>query len=483
MSSIFAFILNSLSQNSERIFFQIILLILISASLFTIFSNRKSISHSTYHRAISTVLFILGMESLFLIGLFLISQGILQLEIFLKLFFQFIFSISALWVIWLWCFPLASMKSDGPKYIFGTTLTLIFLFQLFFIYVVKVINIEISIIANIIWFLTTLIILVFGLILLIINHRPNWFIGCIFTSIFFAGLLAAQLLPGIDDLKSISILFLTRIIAFSILPVLSISLFFTEFSEEEQVSNNLSIAGKNMTILPSQEVFQSWLRLAIKNQDILIANEFLKCIALTFHADLVLLLSTSNKSDNLSIISGFSKNKSKLIFPLLIKNGLISIFEGNMKGDKPFYFSTQDYFPNNLLNFLKIIKVTQPVNLLFYPIKFSNQSNTTAGILLFSSLLRWDKNHLEYFKYMKDEMQQILQKIFPENETQEQQSINYDSQNGTEKKTILTKSLHNESNEEKIHTLESELKLALEEYARVQKLLEENIHRSNFSSK
>lgn len=478
MSPIFVFINNLLSQNEGRIFIQIILILLISASLFTIFSNRKLISQTTYRRAISSVLLILGLELMFLTGLYFNFLGVLPFETFLKYYFHFIFSFSALWIIWLWCFPLASMKSDSPKYVFGMALILIFFIQLFFTYVVNLGNIEIAAFANIIWFLTTLVILVLGLILLIINHQSNWFLGCIFTLIFLIGLLATQLFPGIDDSKSNAILLLTQMIAFTFLPVLSQSFVHATFTDEKRVINNLSIASKNMTILPAQNVFQSWLSLAIKNQDILIANEFLKCLALTFHADLALILAPSNQQDDLNITSGFSNNESKLVFPLPIDKDCNRFFEGYIKDDKPFYLSTEDYFPTDLKYFFNQIKVSQPVNILFFPIKLSNQLNNTFGILLFSSLLRWDKNHLDYLRYVKDDMELIMQKIFPGNITTMQQSKNSFSSIDTEKKSIYRKKVNDETNDVKILRLESELKLALEEYARVQKLLEENNQRS-----
>lgn len=473
MSSTFVFLNNLFSQNEGRIFFQLILVLLISANLITIHSNRKLISQTTYRRAISSVLLILGLELLFLLGLNLNFLGVLPFETFLISYFQFIFSFSALWIIWLWCFPLASMKSDSPKFVFGMALTLIFLIQLFFDYVFRIINIEIATFTNIIWFLTTLVILVFGFVLLIINHHFNWFFGCIFTLIYLAGLLATQFFPGITQSQNNAILLFSQIIAFTFLPVLSQSFVYTALTEEKQVINNLPIASKKMPILPAQNVFKSWLSLAIKNQDILIANEFFKCLALTFHADLALLLAPSNQQDDLNITSGFSNKKSTLVFPLPIDRDCNRFFEGYIKDDKPFYLSTEDYFPNDLKYFLNLINVPQPVNILFFPIKLSIQSNNTFGILLFSSLLRWDKNHLDYLRSVKDEMVLILQKIFPVNVTTKQQSNNSLSFIDTEKKSIYSKIGPDETNDIKILRLESELKLALEEYARVQKLLEE----------
>ncbi len=473
------FLNNLFSPIEGRIFLQLIIVLLISASLITIFSNRKLISQTTYRRAFSSILLILGLHLLYFIGLYLIYIGTSSLEAFLFSLFKFIFSFSALWIVWLWCFPSETMNSDGPKFVLGITLTLIFLILLFFTSVVRIINIEMVTFTNNIWFLTTLVILILGVVFLTINHHSNWFLGCIFTLIHFAGLLAYQFFPGITQFQSNGFLLFSQIIAFTVLPVLSHSFIFIELNEEKKVINQLPIASKKMTILPAQNVFQSWLSLAIKNQDILIVNEFLKCLALTFHADQVLLIGSVDQQDDLKITAGFSNKNSKLVFPLTIHKNDNKYFEGYIKEVKPFYLSSDDYFSNDLRLFLNLIKVAQPVNILFFPVKLSAKSDNIIGILLFSSLLRWDKDHLDYLKNVKDEMILIMQRIFPENKPVMQQSKNSLSANDTERQSPFSKNVLDETGNEKILQLESELKLALEEYARVKKLLEENIQRAN----
>jgi hypothetical protein len=279
------------------------------------------------------------------------------------------------------------------------------------------------------------------------------------------------------------ILFLSQIIALPFLPVLSQSFIYTNFSEEKQVSNKLPIASKNMTILPARNIFQAWLSLAIKNQDILIANEFLKSLSLTFHSDMALLLSASNQLNDLSINSGFSNKKSKLVFPFPIDNNCISFFIDILKGKRPLYLSADDYFPNELKYFLDLNKIPQPINILFFPVKLSAQNNISFCIILLSSLLHWDKTHLDYLRNVKDELSQILQKIYPGKVISDQQTQKSLSSIDPENKSIYSKMLFDKTNNGKILRLESELKFALEEYARVQKLLEEKINRPNSSRK
>ena len=84
---------------------------------------------------------------------------------------------------------------------------------------------------------------------------------------------------------------------------------------------------------------------------------------------------------------------------------------------------------------------------------------------------------------MKDEIVLIMQKIFPGNSNTLQQPKNSFSLFDTKKKSTYSKTANDETNDVKILRLESELKLALEEYARVQKMLEENIQRSNSGKK
>jgi hypothetical protein len=265
MSPTFVFLNTLFSQNEGVFFFQHILVLLILLSLITFHSNRKLISQTSYRRVISSVLLILGLELLYLVGLYLNFLGVLPFETFLRSYFQFIFSFSALWFIWLWCFPFASMNSDSPKFVFGMALTLIFFIQLFFTYIVKLINIDIATFVNLIWFLTTLVILVLGFVLLIINHHFNWFFGCIFTLIHLAGMLASQLFPGITQSQSNAILLFSQIIAFTVLPFISQSFIYTALTEEKQVINNLPIASKTMAVLPENVTKKQQFRNSISS--------------------------------------------------------------------------------------------------------------------------------------------------------------------------------------------------------------------------
>jgi len=480
MSQIMDFFNTLISQSEWRIFLQFILVISIFTSLFTVYSNRKLISQNSFSRAISSELLILCLQLLLFAGLYLNFRGILSLDTFLLSYSPFVFSISALWIIWLWCFPLVSMKSDGPKFALSIALIIIFLIQLFFTYVVKINNIDITKYTNTIWFLTILVILVFGSILLIFNHHPNWLFGCIFTFLHLIGSILALVALGFSQLQSNNILLFFQTIAFMILPVLAQSFVFTSSSEEKQAINHLPIASNKMSILPAQQVFQSWLNLAIKNQDILIASEFIRAIGLTFHADMALLIGISNLQDDGTIYSGFSLKRRKLTFPLPINNQGNHFINKYFKENKPFLLTTEDYFSNDLEAFLNLIKVARPINLLIYPIQSSIQNNNSFGIIFISSLLRWEKYHLDYLNSIKDEMVQIVKKIFPQKEIFNQQAKSIISTNDTEVKSKYLQIVSDESDTAKIHRLESELKLALEEYARIQKLLEENINRPNF---
>ena len=82
-----------------------------------------------------------------------------------------------------------------------------------------------------------------------------------------------------------------------------------------------------------------------------------------------------------------------------------------------------------------------------------------------------------------DELSQILQKIYPGKVISNQQINKTLSSIDPENKSIYSKMLFDKTNTGKIVRLEAELKFALEEYARVQKLLEEKMNRPNSSRK
>lgn len=461
-------------------FFSILLLV---GCILAIISNRNLISSSSYKRALNSFLLVVFFQISLLIGHFLLFRENIQFESYKNITIEIVFGISSLWLIWLWCFPSSAQSVDGIKYALSIALAIIFISQLLIIPATDLPGKSINFYNEVLLVLLIFIILISGILLILINHKPGWFWGLLFVLILTTGFLFSQTLAIDSSIRS-GVIFLTQFVSFILLPPIVQSLILGEISpDERQMGYRLPIANKDMRILPAMEVYKSWINLAVKNQDSLILEEFLKNLTATFQADYCFLLSPIKPGQkSFSVYAGYSVKKKIIEFPINLDSSTnITLYNHLIKG-KPGILKTEDYLPEDISNLLKSLKIEQPIHFLFYPIRTRLQTNNIFGLALLSSKIRWDRNHLRYLSGIDDELVLMMQKIFPQKISTARISANH-LEKPDDKILQLTKLPEKETQIQKISRLESELKLALEEYSRVKRLLEERNPLGDFSNK
>jgi len=248
--------------------------------------------------------------------------------------------------------------------------------------------------------------------------------------------------------------------------------------DKYQPEYELPIAGKDKKILPAVSIYKSWLNLAIKNQDELIFNEFMKNLSETFQTDYCFLFLPLKPGDkNICIYSGVSTKKIGFDFPVILEAKNHPTLFHYLKSGKACIGNAEDYLPEDVISLLRTLNIKQTVQILFYPVKTRVQPKNIFGLAFLSYNFRWEKSHLKYLSSINDQLVQMLQKIFPRKTGVE--VIEAVQTNQTNRKTnLINKNSKQENQSQKIIRLESELKLALEEYSRIKRLLEErNISR------
>ena len=227
----------------------------------------------------------------------------------------------------------------------------------------------------------------------------------------------------------------------------------------------------------------SWLKLVDKRDEGVKSENLLNAIRETFKADTAILfgLSEINETPSFCVVVKQGQNKQQITQD---KNKTLSQIKSWFKKEKreSLILYKDDSFPQELYSIINSIGYENSINFLFYLLPSSIDLDKKFGLMLFSPQSRWDERHLNLLEAVKSELGQMVHYI---------QSKNV--QNGEMKKPVLkTKdSAHliqnnkkylsklNEPDAEKVLRLESELKLTLEEYDRVHKLLEENIKKSS----
>lgn len=369
--------------------------------------------------------------------------------------------------VWVWCFPDPSFKNDLPLIIYTFLAIILFILDFSFRYLIQISNINISHLLLSLLTSISILFIMAGILVILLKHRNNWLAGILFSLSSIIG-LSSIFLNTVPPANPSSLLFF-ELTAYLFLPFLSGLLpqkIRPEQNRAQQVNEGMLIA---------------WLKLSQTQAKTDIAIKFLNAIRLTFSADSAILVSSSNKKQAPDIIAMVGDDLKKS--HIQKKETTLSLIESWFIEDKKgFILNKEDAFPAEIDSFLKKNGIKKPINLLFYLIPPSSKVDNKYALILISKEFHWNEQHLHHLETVRSELSSVLLKIGNEqksdNDTQDDISGGMDIpslMHQTENYTGILK----ESDAEKISRLESELKLALEEYDRVLKLLEENIKKSS----
>ncbi len=379
----------------------------------------------------------------------------------------FMISISLCTFVWVWCFPNPSFKNNLPlaTYIFLAFILLIL--DLSTHYNIQVSNLNFSyLMLSLLTFISILLILA-GLLIILFKHRNNWLAGFLFSLFAIIGLSSNFFNP--NPPANLSFLLFFELTAFLFLPFLPRSLI-------HDIPPNPIFAHPI-----NEEMLVAWLKLIQTQDENVITSDFLNALRVTFSADQAILVGSSKMNQVPGIIAITGKDPKELI--LQNEETTFSLLESCFKEEKKgFILNKGDAFPAEVDSFLKTAGIKKPINLLFHLITSSTNSDKKLALIFLSKEFYWNKQHLHCLETGKSELFKVLQNM----------DVGKKSENGTQNDLLGVKDISSlihqtenftgrlkESDAEKISRLESELKLALEEYDRVLKLLEENIKKSS----
>ncbi len=379
----------------------------------------------------------------------------------------FLLNISLCSFVWVWSFPDHSFKNDLPLAIYIFMAFVLFILNLSFRYIIQVSNFNFSyLLLTLLTFISILFILA-GLLVILFKHRNNWWAGILFSLFSIVGLSSFFFNP--TPPANLSSLLLFELTAYLFLPFLSGSL---PHKIRPEINSVQPI---------NEEMLITWLKVIQTQGKTDIASDFLNAIRLTFYADDAILASSSKMKQSPEIIAMIGDDLKHS--HLQKKEVPLSLFESWFKKEKKgFILNKSDSFPAEVDSFLKTAGFEKPISLLFYLIPPSTNSDKQFALLFLSKKSHWNEQHLRCLETGKSELFPVLQNM----------DVEKRSENGAQNDLLGIKDISSlihqsknhtnrlkESDSEKISRLESELKLALEEYDRVLKLLEENMKKSS----
>ena len=303
------YLFSFLSKPENMTFLQLFVLLEIIIGFLLFKVNRKSITASAYERITRFFIYAFFLQFILLVLIYSNSNGKNSFIGNFPEFIQFVIIICSIWIIWIWCFPLNRSKSDALNFIFSLSLTLIFLIQMVFTFLLNINILNLSFLLNYILFPATIIYTFICIIIFCVKRPGNWFAGVAFSIILLAGIGWMFIEVIFDHKLPIQNLLVFEAIAYMFLPLMTQAFIFPIDAEKNKQANELFIANEKMAILPSQEVFKSWINLLIIENESQIADEFINAIGKTFKAKQAILLGFSETDSNIKIFSTLSKLK------------------------------------------------------------------------------------------------------------------------------------------------------------------------------
>ncbi|HEY60556.1 MAG TPA: YwaF family protein [Anaerolineae bacterium] len=450
-----------------------LIIILTIAGIFTILTNRNCITKKTRDRALFTlwIVILLNINIGYISAIITLDYGIIPVSLIEPLQ-SWIPTFSLLWLTWLWAFPSVKDASPALKYIFllasifllGAQIAAMFfpIFQASFLISYQ----------HLLWLILQIATIIICFIALLIEQEKGWIYGLLFLTFHLIGLLPFASFFN-WHLDTAGIMGISRTIAYALVPTVTYGMVYKQ--EDDKKNKDITqptIASENIYTFPRRSAFQSWLELAIQNQEPLVKFALCKALAKTCLAEYCFLISANKKTNSIDIIAGYNNRRSQLIpestHPVENDEFLTTIIQ-----TKKYVSRMAKDIPNHLKDLQKNLGIKKNSNLLFLPLKPRGKEKSSFAFLLTSRITSWNKDHLLFLTKVTDELVRILQKNKEElhKRSENEMSIKEKEGLGNIENSI-------ETPKQTIKRLKTELHLALDEYSRIRKLLEEKNFRT-----
>jgi hypothetical protein len=444
---------------------------LTTAGIFTILTNRNFITKKTHDRALFTLWIAILLNIVYASAIITSDYGIIPVNLIEPLQ-SLVPTFSLLWLTWLWAFPSAKEASPALKYIFSLASIFLFGAQIAAIFFpIPQASFLISY-QHLLWLILQITTIIICFIALLIEQEKGWIYGLLFLIFHMIGLLPfASFLDW--QFNTSGIMGISKIIAYALVPTVTYGMVYKQ--EDDNTNTDITqpiIASENIFTFPRRSAFQSWLELAIQNQEPLVKFALCQALAKTCLAEYCFLISANEKTNSIDIIAGYNNRRSRLIpestHPVENDEFLTTIIQ-----TKKYVSRMTKDIPNHLKDLQKILSIKKNSNLLFLPLKPRGKEKSSFAFLLNSQKTSWNKDHLLFLAKATDELVHILQKSNAEFHERSENEMDIEEKEGIGN---IENSI--EIPQQTIKRLKTELHLALEEYSRIRKLLEERDFRS-----
>jgi hypothetical protein len=454
----FLSIIYFLSSSSGLILQSILIVLLLVSSISLINAAKRQIQKNDLQNARITFSIVILLNLLMIsVHLVKISEIFILPTTFYNALQQLVWSLNLILVGWLWIKPDHQPQLQIFKRIFLCTAAGFFLLEIFHPIEMLFSPVEIAIPYSLIWRVFEFIVGIFLFFVYLMHTGKMQFASLTFVLLQIIGLGADKIFTSTLQFTQIfsqllAFLFSTKIF-------LAIALDYSELENDTSISP--VILSENLTAVPNAAITKAWLQTTLENDPSILPFALCKALAHTLCSDACLIIQIVKEKSEIKIICGYSSKYQKQLMPqkILIEDGIIT-------QKRSVLFHDPESFPAWVKVLIKNVHHAHTKSAWYIPIE---KSGKKYFLVFLSQKNQWTDSHIAYLKKVMPELVQILHNYFGE----EHLLL-------PEKKPLETSSnpfldlMQSEINNTKdIHQVEAELQLALEEYNRIRKILEE----------
>lgn len=434
----------------------ITLIILTTLSLLN--AARMQIEEHDLHRARSSLYCVLGLQVIMVVLHLSFSLEWWQIPaLILPAFQDVVWTINLILIGWLWFKPSQQSQFSIFKMTLLLSTLVLFLLQAFQIIEFVFSPLEISVPYDLIWKIFEFLVSLFLFVSYITHTNHFTWSSILFVTLHIIGL-------SINNILAISPLFIkeiTQMIAFLLIPQLFIALSFNSQVLEKKQQSIPVLLSENVAVVPSFQLINAWLHTVLENNGKMLPYTLCKALARTFFADECFIIETDSTNPIIKLLCGSALKPHKQILPSAIQNEHEIVIQ-----QRSVLYHNADSYPLWIKELLNRMHLPRVQSVWYIPLPINRHPTL---LFLTSRKFLWNQEHIEMSKYILPYLVQILQNHFQD----DQIVAKKEDQSAISSNPFLDLMKSEIDYRNDPQHIEEELKLALEEYNRIRKILEE----------
>jgi len=373
-------IFSVLTEPAGSLIYHLILVFSIAGALQSAFVHWRS---SEFPQARRT-LFGLGMLLVAQLGLFVLtalgSQGLINLPLVLPPLDRALALFSLIWMIWLWAFPEPSRAADAATWLFTLLVAAAFGLSLAAYSVEPTFTPYNLTTQDSFWQLASIGFAVFGLFLLLVRHPNGWGYGMAVFLLAFAGHLLYMMIGRIEGNYPGAVR-LAYMAAYPILMTLP-QRFPAPTSRLTTVKQQDAPVGERRRYSTDPKTFHALLALAGESTSDKLSQAITRAIAQTMLADLCFLIYLTDNKNQMQIASGYDLIREENLEGGSLTKSLVPMLTNALQRGRPLRLPSSST-STDIKGLSDLLGLNSPGHLLSVPI-VTPEKDPLGGVLLLS---------------------------------------------------------------------------------------------------